>query len=374
MKGKILFVASVMEHIIAFHLPYLEWFKSQGYEVHVAAKAEKGFFSDVIDVFHDIDFKRTPYSLGNISAYKKLKSIINTNHYSIIHCHTPMASVLTRLAGIGTRKQGSKMLYTAHGFHFYKNGPISGWMLYYPIEKFLSYFTDAIITINEEDFEALHKYKFKCGGKYLVPGIGVNTAPIKISTPELKSKLRREYGYDEDAFILFYAAEFIYRKNHKLIIESIPYLKDAIPNLKVVLAGRGELLDECIELAEKLNIRKYVDFLGFRRDIPKLVALSDVGVSSSRQEGLGITLAEDMFAGLPVVATKDRGHNEMIVDGYNGFFFGQDNKEEFCDRILKLYNSSELRHLMGNNALLSIQKFSIENSLKEHINIYRKYL
>lgn len=104
------------------------------------------------------------------------------------------------------------------------------------------------------------------------------------------------------------------------------------------------------KLAEHLGVNRYVDFLGYRRDIPELVAMSDVGVSSSLQEGFGITVAEDMFAGLPVVVSYDRGHKEMVIDGFNGYFFDINKPEQFSDKIYELYKYPEKRILMGLNA------------------------
>lgn len=371
---KVLFVASVASHIESFHIPYIKWFKEHGFIVDVAARMDIDNPIEYCDKFIDIPFERSPYSKGNISAYKALKAVIYNGQYNIIHCHTPMAAALTRLAARKMRKNGLTIIYTAHGFHFFRGAPLLGWLLYYPAEKFLSRFTDIIITINKEDFLSITDLNFKCKDSYIVPGVGVNTESVIDSNDETKKKLRKSYGYSDNDFILFYAAEFIKRKNHRLIIEQLPALRKKIPNIKILLAGRGELLVEIKKLAEHLGVSRYVDFLGFRRDIPELVAMSDVGVSFSLQEGLGITVAEDMFAGLPVVVSYDRGHKEMVIDGFNGYFFDISKPEQFTDKIYELYRYPEKRILMGLNAKKSIQKFSIENALAAHISIYKSVI
>ncbi len=371
---KVLFVASVASHIESFHIPYIKWFKEYGFIVDVAARMNIDNPIEYCDKFIDIPFERSPYSKGNISAYKALKAVIYNGQYNIIHCHTPMAAALTRLAARKMRKNGLTVIYTAHGFHFFRGAPLLGWLLYYPAEKFLSRFTDIIITINKEDFLSITDLNFKCKDSYIVPGVGVNTESVIDSNDETKKKLRKSYGYSDNDFILFYAAEFIKRKNHRLIIEQLPSLSKKIPNIKILLAGRGELLVEMKKLAEHLGVNRYVDFLGYRRDIPELVAMSDVGVSSSLQEGLGITVAEDMFAGLPVVVSYDRGHKEMVIDGFNGYFFDINKPEQFSDKIYELYKYPEKRILMGLNAKKSIQKFSIENALAAHISIYKSVI
>jgi len=371
---KVLFVASVASHIESFHIPYIKWFKEHGFIVDVAARMDIDNPIEYCDKFIDIPFERSPYSKGNISAYKALKAVIYNGQYNIIHCHTPMAAALTRLAARKMRKNGLTVIYTAHGFHFFRGASLLGWLLYYPAEKFLSRFTDIIITINKEDFLSITDLNFKCKDSYIVPGVGVNTESVIDSNDETKKKLRKSYGYSDNDFILFYAAEFIKRKNHRLIIEQLPSLSKKIPNIKILLAGRGELLVEMKKLAEHLGVNRYVDFLGYRRDIPELVAMSDVGVSSSLQEGLGITVAEDMFAGLPVVVSYDRGHKEMVIDGFNGYFFDINKPEQFSDKIYELYKYPDKRILMGLNAKKSIQKFSIENALAAHISIYKSVI
>lgn len=371
---KVLFVASVASHIESFHIPYIKWFKEHGFIVDVAARMDIDNPIEYCDKFIDIPFERSPYSKGNISAYKALKAVIYNGQYNIIHCHTPMAAALTRLAARKMRKNGLTVIYTAHGFHFFRGAPLLGWLLYYPAEKFLSRFTDIIITINKEDFLSITDLNFKCKDSYIVPGVGVNTESVIDSNDETKKKLRKSYGYSDNDFILFYAAEFIKGKNHRLIIEQLPSLSKKIPNIKILLAGRGELLVEMKKLAEHLGVNRYVDFLGYRRDIPELVAMSDVGVSSSLREGLGITVAEDMFAGLPVVVSYDRGHKEMVIDGFNGYFFDINKPEQFSDKIYELYKYPEKRILMGLNAKKSIQKFSIENALAAHISIYKSVI
>ena len=371
---RILFIASLASHIKAFHIPYMKWLKQEGHQVDVAAHCDIDTQLPYCDNFYEIPFSRSPFSSSNLHVYRQLKDLLQRGHFDIVHCHTPTASVLTRLAARKFRKNGLKVMYTAHGFHFFKGAPLKAWLVFYPIEKYLSRFTDSLITINNEDFVIAKNRHFKAGSIHLVPGIGVNADEYVDNNPQIKSALRKKYGYAESDFILFYAAEFIHRKNHDLIIRQLPHLVKHIPEIKILFAGKGELLDDMIRLAKELGVKDHVDFLGFRNDIPNLVKLSDVGVSASRQEGLGINVAEDMFAGLPVVVSIDRGHKEMVIDGCNGFFFDIKKPDQFSERILKLYSDQFLRHEMGKTAKQDITKFSVGNSLKVHIAIYKSIL
>src|SRR5699024_9702226 len=102
-----------------------------------------------------------------------LQKLANSESYDIVHTQSPIGGALCRLAFRKNRKRGTKIIYQAHGFHFYKGGPISNWIFFYPIEKVCSYFTDTLITINHEDYE-LAKKKFHAKEVVYVPGVGID--------------------------------------------------------------------------------------------------------------------------------------------------------------------------------------------------------
>ena len=176
-----LFVASVESHLKAFHVPYLKYFKEKGFEVSTAAKGENVI--PYVDKHYNIEFDRSPYSTKNIACYRSLKNLIRENEYHIIHCHTPAASVLTRLAARKARKNGTVVIYTAHGFHFFKGAPRSS-VLFMLVEKWLSKRTDHLITINQEDFNALRLHHFRQGAGYKVRGVGVDASRFIPQTPD----------------------------------------------------------------------------------------------------------------------------------------------------------------------------------------------
>ena len=154
----------------------MKWFKEQGWEVHVAASGNMNL--PYVDQKFDIPIQRSPLVIKNIQAYQDLNVLINEHQYEIIHCHTPMGGVLARLAARNARKNGTKVIYTAHGFHFCKGAPITNWLLYYPIEKILASFTDCLITINQEDYQLATK-RFKTKQIEHVNGVGVNIEEFK---------------------------------------------------------------------------------------------------------------------------------------------------------------------------------------------------
>lgn len=372
---KVLFVATVVKkHIMAFHLPYLEWFKKNGYEVHVCAsndyEKKEHCIIPFCDKFYEIPFQRSPLKMNNISAYRELKSIMNKNKYEIIHCHTPIGGVLGRLAARKSRENGTKLIYTAHGFHFYKGGPIKNWLFYYPVEKWLSRYTDALITINKEDYDATIIKKFKSKKIVVVNGVGINLEKFKPQTESKKLSLREEYGYDKDAFILIYAGELSYRKHQDLLIDVADKLKDKIPKLKILLVGSGSLEEKYKKQIEDLEVENEVKLLGFRKDIDNLMNIADIAVSASRQEGLPVNVMEAMATGLPLVVTDCRGNRDLVKNNENGYVVEIDNIDEFANCVENLYKSEEKRERFSKESLNNIQRYSLENVSNEMGLIY----
>lgn len=371
-NAKVLFTASIAKHFIRFHQPYMEWFKDQGYEVHAACNGEEEI--PFCDKKWEVPFIRNPYSAGHLNAYRELKKIIGRENYDIIHCHTPMASIITRIASNGARKNGTSVLYTAHGFHFYKGSSLFNWLTYFPIELAMSRFTDGLVTINREDFELIHKKGYKKTDYFQIPGIGVEPQRFHPVNEIEKNEIRRKNDYGNGDFILTYAAEFINRKNHEFIIQCGRELVREIPNIKILFAGRGELKDKLEAKSNRLELDNHIHFLGFRTDIDEVFKMSDVGISASKQEGLPINLVEVMMCGLPVIATVERGHKELIDHGENGCLFNQNNKSEFVDCVKRIYSNEGLRKKMAVRALYKSKMFGIKNAKEAMTEIYSKYM
>lgn len=372
MQIKVLFCATVDSHIRCFHIPYLKFFKDNGWEVHVAAKGDLSI--PFCDKKINVCFERSPFKINNIRAYNTLKKIIEENSYDIIHCHTPVGGVLTRLAARKFRKKGTKVIYTAHGFHFYKGAPIKNWIFYYPIEKWLSRYTDCLITINEEDYSTAINHKFKASKIEYVYGVGVNLEKFKPVSKEKRNDLRQDYGYKPDQFLLFYAAELNKNKNQGLLIKILKELKNKIPQIRLLLAGGGALEKNYRKMAEELNVESYIDFLGRRKDVPNLLSICDVVVASSKREGLPVNIMEAMASGKPIVATDIRGHRDLITNNENGFLFGLDDIKRAANSILKLYNSPYLQKQMGNVGIERVKKYSLDAVMEEMTEIYEEFM
>ena len=242
---KVLFVAHVDSHIRHFHLPYLKYFKEKGYEVHVATSNDENEVFPYCDVKHTVCMERNPFKLNNIKAISQMKKILSKEHFDVIHCHTPMGGVVTRIAAKNARKHGTKVFYTAHGFHFCKGCPKKNWIFYYPVEKYLSKFTDVLETINIEDYE-LAKDKFQAKRVEMLHGVGVddkkfNEQPLD---KDEKNKLKKELGINDGDFVLMYVAELNANKNQGMLIEAMKKIVNTIPNCKLYLIGKGIFEDK----------------------------------------------------------------------------------------------------------------------------------
>lgn len=371
---KILFVATVRSHIGQFHMPFIRELKARGVEVHAAFKdnsADKpGLDLSVIDKTFEVPFERRPLRLNNIKAYRELKKIIDGNGYDAVHCHTPMGAVITRLAAKSARKKGTKVIYTAHGFHFFKGASIKNWMFFYPVEKYLSKYTDCLITINSEDCELAHKKKFRAGKIYKVHGVGVELDKFKAVDADEKARLRAEYGYDGDTFIMIYPADLSVRKNQPMLFDALQKIAEKNKNVKLLLPGQPIRLEEYERMISERGIADNVEFLGYRRDINNLVGLSDLSVASSFQEGLPINIIEAMAMGNAIVATDVRGNNDAVEDGVNGYLVPVGDSDLMAEKILELMNDREKLRTFGENGLDMVKDFSTENVNREMLTIY----
>ena len=380
-KKKVLIVASVISFIEWFNKENVEFLKNNlNCEVHIACNFDYMEDTDVARttayieklknegvVLHNIHFARSPFSSANIQAYKKLKSIIDSNDFALIHCHTPTASMMTRLAARKARKNGCVVMYTCHGFHFHNAAPKKNWLLYYPVERFFSRMCDYIVTINREDFNRAKT--FHCPNVRYIPGVGVDLSKIKNAKVDKKT-YKKSIGIPEDSVMLLSVGEMIERKNHEVIIKALGKLNR--DDIYYVICGKGPLKESLDQLSKTLGV--HTVFLGFRRDIPELCNTADISAFPSKIEGLGLAGIEAMAAGVPLISSNVHGILDYVVDGKTGFACKPDDVDGFAKAIETLTSNVELRESMRDACLESVAPFEIHNALNSMWNIYKEIL
>ena len=281
-----------------------------------------------------------------------------------MHCHSPIGSVVARIAFNKARKNGTKVVYTAHGFHFYKGAPKLNWILFYPIEKYFAHFTTDLITINREDYLFASKH-LKSRRVHYVPGIGIDTAYFKKQLID-KSKKRKEFNISGNAIIVFSVGELNYNKNHVTVIKALSEVN--IDNLYYIVTGKGERKEELEKLALQLGVKLILT--GYRTDVADLYHMSDIYVFPSYREGLSVSLMEAMASGLPCVVSNIRGNNDLIDEDKGGVLCAPDNIEQFANGIEKLVSDSFLRQRFSEYNIIKIQSFDKNNIGKLISDIY----
>lgn len=379
---KALMLASVASMIEQFNMDNIKILQNLGYKVEIAANFTDGGtldekrlneFKKELDKkklrYIDIHFERSPFSTKNLKAYKSLKKLMKNEQYDLVHVHSPVGSVYGRLAA---RKINATVIYTAHGFHFFAGAPKKNWLLFYPVEKFLSRYTDVLITINKEDYELARK-KFHAKKVYLINGVGVSENKFNSKlTEDEKEKLRKELNIKADDFVITYVAELNENKNQKFLIDATNELKKEIPSLKVLLIGKGFKEKEYREYIKNLQLENKIYLLGYRTDIANILSISNMAVSTSIREGLPLNVIEYCLNDLPVVATKNRGHIEIIKDNKNGYLVNLNDLEALKEKILYIYNNYPLEIEKMKKNHFMVEKFLSCNINKEMEKIYKE--
>lgn len=369
----ILIVTSSDYFVRVFLIPYIKALVDEGWLVHVAS-AYDGEDIPYIHQHIDIPVERTPFSLKNWKAIKMLSRQIECSRYDIVHCHTPVGAYIGRLAARRARRlYGTKVIYTAHGFHFYDGAPLLSWLLYYPAEQFLSRYTDAIVTINKEDSLRVERRFTRIAKRYYLPGVGYDEERIK---PDLShiSVLREELGLHPDDFVLIYTANLIAGKNHCFLLSCLQQIVKEIPRCKLLLCGEGSMREIIANKVEELHLQQHVVFAGFTWSIGDYMMLADVAVSASRREGLPLSIIEAMSSRLPVVATRIRGIEDLIENNVNGLLYTLDDKEQFCKHIISLYKNPQKRQSLSQRAAEGIERYSAKEIVPQMIGIYHEIL
>lgn len=373
---KVLFVATVVRlHINVFHLPYIQWFHEQGWQVDVAARNDFENPDDCIipycDHYYNIPFERSPLKLANLKACRELKKLIDEEQYDLIHCHTPVGGAVTRLVAEKSRKSGkTRVAYTAHGFHFYTGAPVLNWLLFYPIERILAHRTDLLITMNSEDYKRAKKFKAKKVAH--VNGVGLDLDRFLPEQEEEKRSVRAKLHLEQEDIFAITVGNLIKRKNQTILIEAVKKVNN--PHLHLFICGDGLYLNKLKEKAKELGIQKQIHFLGFRKDVEKLCGAADMFLFASRQEGLPVAVMEAMACGLPIVASRIRGNTDLIDNGKGGYLVHPMDVDGFVKRIRKITENKGRLERMKRYNLKKVQKYGIDSVVEQMARLYQSMM
>lgn len=368
-----LVVATISGFIKPFEMNDISILQEMGYIVHIATKMspeDYEFFEQKGVIVHHIEFERNPLKFSNFKAIRIIQNIIEKNNIEVVHCHTPVGGVMARLAAKKFRKKGCKVIYTVHGLQFYNGSPKKDWLMYYPVEKFLSRFTDAIITINHEDCKRVSE-KFNNNRTYYIPGVGVDLdkfGDIQID----KQKKKNELGIGNDDIVLLSVGELIPRKNHQVVIKAISKINDL--RVKYFIAGTGPLKETLDQTIKEFGLENRVFLLGYRTDVKELLECTDIFVLPSRQEGLSVALMESMAGALPVVCSRIRGNIDLIDEGKGGYLCSVSESDEYAEAIRKLVDDLSLCKKMGEYNQQKMNGFSISVVDQKMRCIYQELL
>ena len=306
----------------------------------------------------------------NWIAYRNLCNLVKEKNIEVIHCNSPVGGMIGRL--VGKKYHVKKVIYTAHGFHFYKGAPFFNRTILKWAEQIMAHWTDVIITINQEDYEAAKKFHLKKEGKvYLVHGVGIDLSLFNNVEKE-RSKKRVELEIPLDAFVLTSVGDLNKNKNHEIIIRALHKLNDK--TIHYIIAGKGELYDYLLDLAKKLNVIDQIHLLGYRNDIADLYGATDICVFPSIREGLGIAAIEGMASQLPLICSQNRGSGDYAENGVNAIVCDYKSVDQFAKAIKVLKSDPDMRNSMGKMNCELAKKYDV-NSVKEQIKtIYKESL
>lgn len=350
---KVLFTASTYSHIAQFHLPYLQYFQERGWTVHAACGGSPEPLAWADEVIH-LPLKKTMGAPENLRAAALLRKKIIAEQYDFISTHTSLAAFFTRLAVKGLRQRPA-VANMVHGYLYDEQTPALRRTVLEAAERLTAPQTDLLLTMNQWDYEEANRRRL---GRQVVhiPGIGVDFSRLE-GQREDPQALRRANGISQGAFVLLYAAEFSKRKSQSVLIRAMTRLPE---DTVLVLAGDGALRNACMAQARELGVADRVAFPGHVRDMASWNALADVSVSASRSEGLPFNVMEAMYMGLPVAASRVKGHIDLIDEGETGLLFPYGDAEACASQIERLMASPELRQRLAGNARIRVAQYSLE--------------
>ncbi|MBR4721092.1 MAG: glycosyltransferase family 4 protein [Clostridia bacterium] len=376
-KGNILFLATVPSMITKFNTRNIRILQKMGYKIHAACNFDdrsawtdeeaeniRKTLLDLDVTLHQIDFPRKPYHpILLVKSYKQLKKLLKTEDFEMMHNQSCVSGILGRIC---CRKKDIKIIHTEHGFYYFVGGPIYNW-IFYPFDKMCSKWTDALITINRDDYEFAKKHMYAKKTVY-IPGVGIDTEYYGNTVID-KTKMREALNVPKDAFVVLSVGELNKNKNHEIVLRAIAVTNKS--DIYYVINGEGEIRDYLAEVAKSVGMSDRFLLTGNVKNVNEYYKMADIFAFPSKREGLGLAALEAMAAGLPLVTSNKNGINDYATDGVTGFMSEPDDLNGFKNAIEKLYESKSLREEMAKNNIERVKDFSEQRTDEIMTETYR---
>lgn len=310
-----------------------------------------------------------PFSFNNLKTRKTILNYLNNNHVDLIFCSTPIGGLHGRLCG---KKKGiGTIIYEAHGFLFFKGGPKLGFF-YKIIEKWLAHYTDALITINHEDYDSAKKFRIKNKNNlFLVNGSGEDYSRVNISETE-KEELFNEIGIQKDDFVFISIGELNKNKNVLATVRAFGDSFSKTTNCKLIICGEGKEEKRIKKYIYKYALQNQVLLLGYRTDIKKILSICDCYVSTSLREGLSRTVGEALAAELPCIVSNKRGLKDWINDDIGMLFNPRCIKD--ISRCMKNVYDTKGQSFDKEKMIKKVEEYSSKNVIKQFEDIFNEVL
>ena len=381
---KILIVTTISGFLPQFEKNDVKLLRMMGCEIHYASNFnnpiytfDKNELTENGIILHQIDIEKSPVKPKNLQAIKQVKNIIDENKIDIVHCHNPMGGVCARVAARFSKRR-PYVIYTAHGFHFYKGAPIKNWLLYYTAERFLARWTNQIITINREDYNRATTFCLSESGLVdQIHSVGVDENRFSTVGAD-RDGIRAKLDIPKDAFVMVTAAELNDNKNQKVVIKALSELKksdnSSLEKVYYLICGKGPTREALEKMVLERDLQNNIRFLGFRTDMPDILAISDVFIFPSHREGLGIAAVEALLCGVPLIVADNRGTREYAIDKVNSIVCDANSPKEFATAIETLMVDDDYRNRLASRCRQSAKIFTVHEVEKTMEKVYRTWI
>lgn len=352
---RILICASRISHVLNFHLPYLEYFKQQGYIIDVAAQGTTD--NVLIDNCYDMQFVKNPLSPTNLKTISRLKKLMKQNRYSLVYSNSTLAGAAARMAVRSIKKDRPHFVHISHGYMFSEKGGMKSF-IYKTAEKLTAPQCDDLVVMNSDDLFLATKYRLGKSLHYIY-GMGLCADRFPEITDEQRVSARNRIKVAKNQKLLLCVGEFSKRKNQTLLIRAFDLIHKQHPDTVLAFAGSGKTEDECRSLCEQLELQNSVRFLGQVSDVNTLYRSCDLLLAASAMEGLPFNVMEALYCSVPVAASRIKGHTDLLEGKDFGVLF-DNNTASAAEAINRILGDEKLFSDMKAKARLD-EKYMIEN-------------